>query len=148
MQNERDSHTLQPTAVVHEAFIRLFYERQIDWQNSNQFFFVVSREMRHVLTAYARARNAGKRGGDLNRVPLDDIDPAVPEETSLSELPAPGDALSELERTDDQLARLVELRYFAGMSIEEVSALLGVSISETGRLWRLAKSLLRSRLGG
>jgi RNA polymerase sigma factor (TIGR02999 family) len=147
MRNERDWHTLQPTAVVHEAFIRLFYEQKIDWENSAQFFFVATREMRHVLTEYARARLADKRGGALPRVSLEDVDIAAPADAASVELAGLGEALDKLSEMDDELARIVELRYFGGMSSEELSMLLGLSVSEVGRRWRLARALLRNWIG-
>jgi RNA polymerase sigma-70 factor (ECF subfamily) len=144
MGAERPDHTLQPTALVHEAYVRLIDQRNTDWRNRLHFFAVASRIIRRILIDHARARDADKRGGDRTRVSLDDHDIAGPaRDVDLLTLDS---ALQELAEIDPRQARIVELRYFSGCTVEEVAEVLGVGKRTVDREWRAAKAWLLLRL--
>lgn len=144
LRDERDGHTLQPTALVHEAYLKLIDQRSVTWQNRAHFFGVAAQVMRRILVDHARARNAEKRFGKLNKLQLDEnIDKAV--EVS-AELVALDDALKSLAKVDEQLAKLVELRYFGGLTFEEAAEVLGISLSTVKRHWKLARAWLYGEL--
>jgi RNA polymerase sigma factor (TIGR02999 family) len=137
---ERSSHTLQPTALVHEAYLRLVNQSRIDWKNRRHFFAVAAQTMRRLLVDHARRRDAAKRGGEAIRVPLDAESPASPPaETDVIALDR---ALEKLAALDTTQAKVVELRYFAGMTLDETADVLGASPSTVGRAFRLAKAFL------
>jgi RNA polymerase sigma factor (TIGR02999 family) len=142
MRHERRGHTMRPTDLVHEAYLRLC-EQNAAWRNREQFFGVASRLMRRILVDHARARAAAKRGGAL-RVTLSEGLSTSPPEPDLLDLDA---ALDELGALDERQARLVELRYFGGLSIEEAAEALGVSLATANREWVTAKAWLYRRLG-
>jgi len=146
MRGERGGHTLQPTALVHEAFLRLVGQ-PIDWRDRGHFFAVASRAMRRVAVDHWRAGAALKRGGEGPRVELGDAaEPAVePKSVDVMALDA---ALTRLERLSAQQARVVELRYFAGLSLEEVADVLDRSRASVFRDWRAAKTWLFRELSG
>lgn len=144
MRRERPDHTLQPTALVHEAFMRLVVSAEQGWQNRRHFFAVAATAMRRVLVDHARGRAADKRGGALRRVDLDD--PAVFEDRNLDVILAIDQALMRLERLDARQARIVEMRFFAGLSEEAIGELLDVSVRTIKRDWRLARAWLRAEL--
>ena len=140
LRRERPDHTLQPTALVHEAYLRLVDQTRVNWQNRAHFFGVAAQIMRRLLVDHARKFNAEKRGHDFQKLSLDEnIDRAV--ERS-SELIALDEALKSLAEFDEQKARLVELRYFGGLSIEETADVLGVTPTTIKRHWRFAKAWL------
>jgi RNA polymerase sigma factor (TIGR02999 family) len=144
LRDERDGHTLQPTALVHEAYLKLIDQRSVTWQNRAHFFGVAAQVMRRILVDYARARNAEKRFGKLDKLQLDEnIDKAV--EVS-AELVALDDALKSLAKVDEQLAKLVELRYFGGLTFEEAAEVMGISLSTVKRHWKLARAWLYGEL--
>ena len=144
LRRERPDHTLQPTALVHEAYLRMVDQTQVNWQNRAHFFGVAAQMMRRILVDHARAHNAEKRGHDFQKISLDaNIDKAV--ERS-AELIALDDALKELAALDEQKSRVVELRYFGGLSIEETAEAMGVSPVTVKRHWRLAKAWLYGRM--
>jgi RNA polymerase sigma factor (TIGR02999 family) len=144
MRRERPGHTLQPTALVHEAFLRLINQSQVDWRNRAHFFGAAARLMRQILINHAEARQAGKRGGAAERVSLNDADhSAVVHEIDLIAL---NEALANLERIDPQQARIVELRYFSGLTVEEVAEVIGVSSATVKREWSTARAWLRREL--
>ncbi|MCZ6794168.1 MAG: sigma-70 family RNA polymerase sigma factor [Planctomycetota bacterium] len=146
MHRERRGHTLQPTALVHEAYLRLIGQEGADWKDRNHFYAVASQAMRRVLVDHARARQAQKRGGDLRRVPLvDHVLETGREEIDLVEL---DDALKELESYGERLARVVEMRFFGGLSVEQVAGVLQVDSRTVERDWRTAKTILYDLLGG
>ena len=148
MRGERPDHTLQPTALVHEAFLRMM-DRRADWQNRRHFFAVAAQSMRRVAVDHARARVSRKRGGKgAVRVDLTAVAEAAAVEPQSVDVLALDQALTELERLDPQQARLVELRFFAGLSIEECAESLGVSEVTVWRQWRLAKAFLFRELAG
>jgi RNA polymerase sigma factor (TIGR02999 family) len=140
VNRERPGHTLQTTALVNEAFIRLVGQQGVDWQNRAHFFAVSAQVMRHILVDYARQRVSGKRGGELRRVTLD-AELAVSTERS-AELVALNDALSALEKIHPRGSRVVELRYFGGMNNKEAAEVLSVSETTVERDWRLARAWL------
>jgi RNA polymerase sigma factor (TIGR02999 family) len=141
LRRERADHTLQPTALVHEAYMRLVDQRSVRWQNRAHFFGVAANIMRRILVDHARRRGADKRGGEFEKQQLEEALVVVSSEKSV-ELLALDEALETLERVDPQKARLVELRYFAGLSVEETAEVLGVSAITVKRQWRLAKAWL------
>lgn len=146
LRRERSGHTLQPTAVVHEAYMRLVDQRRVSWQNRAQFFGVAARLMRRVLVDHARARQAVKRGGLETRVPLQDFDASVePPAVDLVDL---DDALTRLAGLDAEQARVVELRFFGGLTVEETAEVVGSSPATVKRDWRSAKAWLFRELGG
>jgi RNA polymerase sigma factor (TIGR02999 family) len=144
LRRERINHTLQPTALVHEAFLRLIDQSQVNWQNRAHFFGAAARLMRQILINHAEARRAAKRGGEAERVSLNDVDHfAVGQEIDLIAL---NEALNNLERIDPQQGRIVELRYFSGLTIEEISEVIGVSPATVKREWSTARAWLRREL--
>jgi RNA polymerase sigma factor (TIGR02999 family) len=145
LRRERREHTLRPTGLVHEAYLRLVEQRQAAWQNRSQFFAVAARVMRRVLGDHARRHLAHKRGGSRCRVSLDDADGASPAERDL-DLLALEQALTELAALDAAKARIVELRFFGGLSLPETAAVLGVSESTVSREWRMARAWLYRRI--
>jgi len=140
MSQERAGHTLQATALVNEAYVRLAGDAGQRWQNRAHFFAVCAQVMRHVLIDHARSRAREKRGGALQRVSLEGA--AALAEGGEAELLALDEALARLEEFDRQKARVVELRYFAGLGIEETAEALGVSPTTVRREWRRAKAWL------
>ena len=144
LRRERRDHTLQPTALVHEAYLRLVDQRSVNWQNRAHFFGVAAQLMRRILVDHARAHNAEKRGHDFQKLSLDEnIDKA--DERS-AELIALDDALKELAEIDEQKSRIVELRYFGGLTVEETAEVLGVTPVTIKRHWRMAKAWLHGRM--
>ena len=140
LRRERASHTLQPTALVHEAYIRLVDQTRVEWQNRAHFFGVAAQMMRRILVDHARSQAAEKRGGDAQKLSLDeniDVSAMRP-----SELVALDEALERLAELDPQKSRLVELRFFGGLSVEETAEVLGVSAPTVKRQWRMAKAWL------
>ena len=147
MRREGDAHTLQATAVVHEAYLRLVDQRRVAWRSRAHFFGVAAQMMRRVLVDQARARLAGKRGGALQRVTLGDVGSGPADDTDLDVL-ALHEALERLAVLDPDQARLVELRYFGGLGIEDTAEALGVSPATMKREWAVARAWLRRELGG
>ena len=142
---ERRDHTLRPTALVHEVYLRLVGQREAAWENRAQFFAVAAQVMRRVLVEHARGRGARKRGGSRCRVALDEtMLAAEPRDVDLLALE---EALGELQALDPAKARIVELRFFAGLSLEETADVLGVSPATVTRGWRMAKAWLYRRIG-
>jgi RNA polymerase sigma-70 factor, ECF subfamily len=140
MRNERQEHTLQTSALVNEAYLRLVDHENIEWQNRAHFFSVAAQAMRRILVDYARTRNYQKRGGGARQVSLDEA--ATVAEEHVAEMIALDDALNELARIDPRKCRVVELRYFGGLTVEETAEALGVSIQTVGRDWSTAKAWL------
>jgi RNA polymerase sigma-70 factor, ECF subfamily len=137
MRGERDGHTLQTSALVNEAYIRLVDHTNIDWQNRAHFFGVAAQAMRRVLVDHARSRGYQKRGGGKRAVNLDDA--ALVAEERASELVALDDALGDLERFAPRKAQVVELRYFGGLTGEEIAEVLELSEATVQREWQAAK---------
>jgi RNA polymerase sigma factor (TIGR02999 family) len=139
-RQERPNHTLQPTALVHEAYLHLVDQNRGGWENRAHFFGAAAQLMRHILVDHARSHNAAKRGGGEIRVSLAD-DVAITEQREL-DLIALDAALDELAALDEHQARIVEMRYFGGLSIEETAAVLEVSPATVKREWSTAKAWL------
>jgi RNA polymerase sigma factor (TIGR02999 family) len=145
LSRERAGHTLQPTALVHEVYLRLVDQRRVDWQDRAHFFGVAAQVMRRILVDHARRHAAGKRGEGVRCLSLDDAKdvPAAPEISIL----ALDEALARLQQADPDLARIVELRAFGGLTVEEAAHVLQVSASTAKRDWRTAKAWLNRELG-
>src|SRR5688572_22989370 len=128
LSRERRGHTLQTTALVNEAYLRLVEQRNVDWQNRAHFFGIAAQLMRRILVDHARRQHRAKRGAGAPHLPLDDVDPAAPSlEVDAVDLHALDRALSRLEALDAQQGRVVVLRFFGGMSVEETAAVMGLS---------------------
>jgi RNA polymerase sigma-70 factor, ECF subfamily len=147
MRNERVGHTLQPTALVNEAYLRLIGYRSLDWQSRSHFVGVAASVMRQVLTDYARRRLAAKRGADADDVPLADLMDSLSVEQS-QELLALNDALDRLKKMNQRHSQIVEMRYFGGLSIEETAEALEVSPITVKRDWAVARAWLCAELKG
>jgi RNA polymerase sigma factor (TIGR02999 family) len=148
LSTERKHHTLQPTSLVHEAYLRLFNQRAVPFQNPPHFFAVAAQRMRRILVNHARDRQRLKRGGTSTRVTLDKaVDKASERSVDLVEL---DQALAKLATRDPELSRIVELRYFAGLTIAEAADILGVSPATVKNKWSMARAWLHRelRLGG
>ena len=145
LRGERANHTLQPTALVHEVYLRLVDQRRGDWQNRAHFFVVAAQVMRRILVDHARRHSASKRGEGVRCVSIDE----AREATAPNEIPilALDHALDRLEKIDPALATIVELRAFGGATIEEAAHVLNVSPSTAKREWRTAKAFLTRELG-
>lgn len=146
MRNEAVGHTLQPTALVNEAYLRLVDQTRAGWQNRSQFFGVAAQMMRRVLVDYARARASDKRGGGMRAVTLDDVHDASPSQGDEVRILELHEALEKLEALDPDQARIVELRYFTGLNIDETADALGISASTVKREWAVARAWLRREL--
>lgn len=145
MRKERPEHTLQPSALVNEAFLRLIDYDQVNWQNRQHFFCLAAKMMREVLVNYAASRKAQKRGGAAHRIPLDEafVNDGVMALDDLIEL---NEALEHLAQEDERCARVVELMFFGGLNEKEAAAELGVSDRTVKREWRYARLWLRREL--
>ncbi len=144
ISRERPGHTLQGTALVHEAYLRLVDQREVEWRNRNHFFALSAEIIRRILVDHARARMAGKRGGDQVKISLEPgMEPAAEGEVDLIAL---DDALKLLARTDPQQSRIVELRYFAGLKIEETAEVLNISPATVKRDWTVARAFLKREM--
>ena len=144
LQKERPDHTLQATALVHEAYLRLLEQREVDWQNRAHFFSIAAEMMRRILVNYAIQRNAQKRGDGVARLSLEEAISFSDEKDF--DLISLDDALKQLAEYDAGAARIVELRFFGGLTIEETAEVLGVSDSTIKREWRMAKAWLKAKL--
>ena len=144
LRQENPGHTLQPTALVHEAWLRLIDQERVDWRNRAQFFGVAAQMMRRILVDHAKAKHREKRGGDAVKLSLDDV--INLSRGRAAELLALDDALDELTRVDERKSRVVELRYFVGLSVEETARILGVSPDTVMRDWKLAKAWLYQQI--
>ena len=145
LRHERPHHTLQPTALVHEAYLRLVDQRRADWQSRAHFFGVSARVMRRILVDHARRHGASKRGNGVSCLSIDEAkDVAASAEVPILAL---DHALDRLEKVDSGLAKVVELRAFGGLTIEEAAKVLSVSPSTAKRDWRTARAWLNRELG-
>ena len=148
MRREGGEHTLQATALVHESYLRLVDQRRVEWRNRAHFFAIASTVMRRVLVDHARARLAAKRGGGAAPVSHAGVAAGTPDGTDEADLIALHEALEKLAALDPDQARLVELRYFGGLTIEETAEALSVSPATVKREWALARAWLRRELAG
>jgi RNA polymerase sigma-70 factor (ECF subfamily) len=146
MTRQDGRHTLQTTALVHEAYFKLVGEKDKRWQNKTHFFAVAAKAMRHVLVDYARSRQTAKRGGGQALIPLDDAQ--IPPPSRMGELVELDDALTELSTLNPRQAEVVEMRFFGGLAVEEVAQSLNVSPETVMRDWRAAKAWLYQQLSG
>lgn len=145
LRRERPDHTLQPTALVHEAYLRLIDQRSVNWQNRAQFFGIAAQMMRRILVNYALSRKAEKRGGPVRKLSLDEA-LSFFEEQDVN-LIALDEALTNLAALDPQQSQIVELRFFGGLTIEEVAEVLDVSPATIKREWSSAKLWLLREIG-
>jgi len=146
MNHERPGHTLQTSALVNEAFIRLIDQKDVDWQNRTHFFALAAQMMRRILVDHARSRQYLKRGGDARQVSFDET--MMVSHERVDEVIALDDALKNLAQFDQRKSQIVELRFFGGLSIEETAELLKVSPGTVMRDWTLAKAWLRKQIVG
>lgn len=144
VNRERQGHTLQTTALVNEAFLRLVGQQDVDWENRAHFFAVSAQVMRHILVDYARQRSSGKRGGGVRHVTLDGA--ADVSDARSAELVALDEAMEALEKVHPRGCKIVELRYFGGMNNKEAAAVLRISETTVERDWRLARAWLYREL--
>lgn len=145
-RRERAGHTLQPTALVHEVYLKLMKQDSARWQNRGQFFAVAARMMRRILVSHARSRQAAKRGGNETRITLnEEATPAPARDVNLLAL---DEALTKLEAMDAEKSRMVELRFFSGLSVEETAEVMGVSPRTIDRQWHTAKAWLHREIAG
>lgn len=146
MRRERGEHTLQPTALVHEAFLRLVDKPDLSWQSRAHFLNIAAQAMRRILVEHARRRRAQKRGGGGERVTLDEAFQAPGQgNADLADL---DEALERLSAVDARKGRVVELRFFAGLSVEETARLLSISEATVKREWQFAKAWIQRELAG
>lgn len=146
LRQERSDHTLQSTALVHEAYLRLAGQNAPQWQNRAHFFGIAAHIMRQILVEYARGRGAAKRGGNSCRLTLDEaLDLPMPPQVDVVALDK---ALTELSEMDEQQGRIVELRFFAGLTIEDTSEVLGISPATVKRDWITARAWLHRAIAG
>jgi RNA polymerase sigma factor (TIGR02999 family) len=144
LRHERPDHTLQATALVHEAYLKLAQQQNAKWQNRAQFFAVASQVMRRILVDYARTQQRIRRGGKQHKLALDEVVLVSPDRTG--EVLAVDESLSRLEKLDPRQGRIVELRYFAGLTIEEIADVLGVASKTVARDLKVAKAWLYGHL--
>ena len=144
LRRERVGHTLQTTALIHEAYLRLIDQRSVAWQNRAQFFGIAAQLMRRILVDHARMKHRAKRGGSNIRVSLADAE-AFAKNQEL-DVVALNEALEKLERIDEQQSKIVELRFFSGLTVEETAAVLNISPATVKRDWRMAKAWLHREI--
>ena len=140
LRQERRDHTLQPTALVNEAYLRLVNQREVKWQNRAQFFGLAAEMMRRILVNHAEARRTGKRGGAFQKVPFEDT--AIMVEESPVDLLALDLALAKLAAFDPAKTKIIELRFFGGLTMEEIADVMGSSVATVERQWSLARAWL------
>lgn len=144
LRAERAGHTLSATALVHEAYLKLVSQDRVDWKNRAHFFAIAARAMRRILLDYAIARNAEKRGGGAPLVTLGDD--SASRSSNLDELLAIDEAMTRLAALDERQEKVVELRFFGGLKLEEIAEVLGVSLASVNRDWRTARAFLTAEL--
>ena len=147
LRRENKIHTLQTTALIHEAYLKLVDQRDVEWQNRAHFFAVAAQAMRRILVDYARTKHREKRGGDNNNLPIEAAMTVAVDEKSV-DLIALDEALAKLSEIDDRQARVVELRYFSGLSFVEPAEALNISRAAAAREWNVARAWLRRETTG
>lgn len=145
LRRERQDHTLQTTALIHEAYLKLIDQRSTNWESRTHFFAIAAQAMRRILVDYARKKHRGKRGGAETDLTLDEAALLVSKEKSV-DLVALDEALTRLATEDEQQARVVELRYFGGMTLDETANALNISAATIARDWMMAKAWLHREL--
>jgi RNA polymerase sigma-70 factor, ECF subfamily len=148
MAHEWRNGTLQATGLVNEAYLKLIDQRRVDWRNRAHFFAIAAQLMRRILLDHARGRLRDKRGGDAAKIPVDAVPIAAPDSADAVDIIAVDRALQNLEQFDPDQARIVELRFFGGMTVEETAEVLGVSPATVKREWAVAKAWLYQNLTG
>jgi RNA polymerase sigma factor (TIGR02999 family) len=148
LRRERVGHTLQTSALINEAYLRLVDQHSMRWQNRDQFFAIAAQMMRRILVDHAKGKHREKRGGSMIKVTLGHAMEVEAGSGRGMDLIALDQALDRLARIDEQQSRIVELRYFSGLSIEQTAKALGISPATVKRDWRMAKAWLRRELGG
>jgi RNA polymerase sigma-70 factor, ECF subfamily len=146
MSRERKGHTLQTTALINEAYVRLIDQKNVHWQNRSHFFAISARIMRRILVDHVRRRGYAKRGGNIQRISLDETAHVAKEPSA--DLLLLDEALTDLARIDERRSKVVELRHFGGLSNDEIAALLNVSPNTITRDWNLARAWLYQQLAG
>lgn len=144
LRAEQEGHTLSATALVHEAYLKLVNQEKVDWKNRAHFFAIAARAMRRVLLDHAIARNAEKRGGGAPMVTLGDE--SASQDSGVDDLLAIDQAMSRLAELDERQERVVELRFFGGLKLEEIAEVLQVSLASVNRDWRTARAFLTAEL--
>ena len=145
LSKERQGHTLQATALIHEAYLKLIEQREVEWQNRNHFFAIASTAMRRILVDYARERHREKRGGSAENLAIDDALQISSSEKSI-DLIALDEALNRLAKLSARQARVVELRYFSGLSNDETAEVLGVSNATIRNDWNIARAWIKQEI--
>ena len=145
LRRERKDHTLQTTALIHEAYVKLIDQKNVEWESRTHFFAIAAQAMRRILVDYAKTKHRDKRGGDDVKLPLEEAMLVATGEKS-TDLVALDEALTRLAENDEQQVRVVELRYFSGLSLEETAEALGISRSTAARDWNMAKAWLHREL--
>ena len=148
LRRERPGHTLQPTALINEAYLKLVDQKNVKWESRSHFFAIAAKLMRRILVDHARMRHRDKRGGEAENVPLDDVQEFIAVEQRNVDLIALDEALDRLAKKDEQQARIVELRYFSGLGLDETADVLGISRATVARDWAVAKAWLFRELSG
>lgn len=146
MKNERPDHSLQTTGLVHEAFIKLVDKNEIEWQDRHHFLAIASKVMRRIIIDYARNRKRAKRGGKYENLPLEEARYISTKNKRNIDLLALDEALNELSVFDERQAKIVELKYFGDMTLDEIAGMLEISRTTVKRDWNIAKAWLRRRL--
>ncbi len=147
LRRERVGHTLQATALINEVYLKLIDQREVNWQNRAHFFGIAGQAMRRILVDHARSRHRNKRGGEAENLPLEAAEFATSKDGSV-DLIALDEALTRLAQLDERQSRIVELRFFTGMNVEETAEALGVSPATVKNEWRTAKAWLFQELNG
>ena len=145
LRRERANHTLQTTALIHEAYLKLVDQRKVKWQNRAHFFAIAAQAMRRILVDYARERKREKRGGAAENLPIDEAFQVASKEKNI-DLVALDEALTRLAEFDERQARIVELKYFSGLDIDETAEVLGISNATVRRDWNIAKAWLKQEI--
>lgn len=145
LRRENKDHTLQPTALINEAYLKLVDQREVNWENRTHFFAIAAQAMRRILVDHARTKHREKRGGDDAKLPLDEALTVAADEKNI-DLIALDEALTRLEVKDKQQTRIVELRYFSGLSLEETAEALNISRTTVARDWAMARAWLHREL--
>ncbi|HYZ83088.1 MAG TPA: sigma-70 family RNA polymerase sigma factor [Bryobacteraceae bacterium] len=144
LRRERDDHTLQPTALVHEAYVKLADQTKLEWQNRAHFFGIAAQVMRHILVDHSRKHNAEKRGAGMPKVPIEEG--LMVSKQQSSDIVALDDALKALSVIDERKSKIIELRYFGGLTVEEMAEVLGISVATIGRELRMAQAWLHREM--
>ena len=145
LSRERPNHTLQTTALIHETYLKLIDQREVSWESRTHFFAIAATLMRRIMVDYARTKNREKRGGDYLKLPLEEAELVAGKEKSV-DLMALDEALTKLEKIDRRQARVVELRYFGDLTLEETAAALKISRTTVAEDWAMAKAWLYREL--